>query len=200
VTLDATHYVNHVPAGDPVGWCVLLPGRRYGPDGPLLFFATQVALAHGWAVRQVWWDPEATDAVHDAEERAWVQAQLAAACEDLTGPKLVVAKSLGTLAAPTVTAAGWPAVWLTPVLDDETVAEAVSTATTPQISVIGEQDPFLQPGTWDRVRGTRLLLPGDHILVTPGEPLTTARTHTRVVEALDAWFAALPRWVDRPSG
>ena len=49
-------YVDLPADGTPVGLCVVLPGRAYTPDGPLLFFAAQVALAHGWDVRQVWWD------------------------------------------------------------------------------------------------------------------------------------------------
>ena len=39
-----------------MGRCLVLPGRQYTPDGPLLFFAAQAALMRGWDVRQVWWE------------------------------------------------------------------------------------------------------------------------------------------------
>ncbi len=51
-----TRFVDHHAEGTSVGRCVVLPGRQYTPDRPLLDFATQAALAHGWDVRQVWWE------------------------------------------------------------------------------------------------------------------------------------------------
>ncbi|MFC6343165.1 hypothetical protein ACFP8W_14340, partial [Nocardioides hankookensis] len=92
-----TRYADYEPEGTPIGRVVVLPGRRYTPDGPLLFFAAQTALMRGWAVRQVWWDVPSFD--DDAAEVRWVGVQLAAAVEEYDGRVLVVAKSLGTLAA-----------------------------------------------------------------------------------------------------
>ncbi|HET9421135.1 MAG TPA: hypothetical protein VFO49_08355, partial [Nocardioides sp.] len=44
------------PDGAPTGLALVLPGRAYAPSAPLLEFARIVALQHGYAVRQVWWD------------------------------------------------------------------------------------------------------------------------------------------------
>lgn len=39
-----SRYVDCSTDGTPIGRCIVLPGRQYTADGPLLFFATQVAL------------------------------------------------------------------------------------------------------------------------------------------------------------
>lgn len=106
-----TRYVDHAADGNRVGRCIVLPGRRYTPDGPMLFFAAQVALMRGWDVRQVWWEVPQFDSAVD--EGAWVGAQLEAAVDGDPGHVLVVAKSLGTLAAPAAASRGYDAAWLT---------------------------------------------------------------------------------------
>lgn len=93
-----TRYVDYAADGTQVGRCVVLSGRQYSPDGPMLFFAAQVALMRGWDVRQVWW--EVPQFSSDAEVVAWVGSQLDAAVDGYEGHIMVVAKSLGTLAAP----------------------------------------------------------------------------------------------------
>jgi hypothetical protein len=76
-----TRYVDLPVEGTSVGRCVVLPGTRYTPDGPVLFFAAQVALGRGWEVRQVWWDvPEL------GLDAAWLTPLLTEA--DLAGPLL----------------------------------------------------------------------------------------------------------------
>ncbi|WP_158647973.1 hypothetical protein [Nocardioides houyundeii] len=105
-----SRYVDYSPEQTPVGRCVVLPGRRYTADGPLLFFATHTALARGWSVRQVWWEaPPAgtTRAVQD--EIAWVGDQLDDAVDGYDGRVLVVAKSLGPLGSLATRSRWWPA-------------------------------------------------------------------------------------------
>ena len=86
-----SRHVDLTTDGTAIGRCVVLPGRRYTPDGPLLFFAAQVALMRGWDVRQVWWEPPSFD--DDAAEVAWVGAELDAAVDGYDGRVLVVGKS-----------------------------------------------------------------------------------------------------------
>lgn len=43
--------------GDPSRVVIVLPGVRYTPARPLLHYARSVALAHGWTVQEVWWEP-----------------------------------------------------------------------------------------------------------------------------------------------
>lgn len=181
-----TRYVDLPASGEPVGCCVVLPGRQYSPDGPLLFFAAQAAIARGWDVRQVWWDAPARGSGGD--EVGWVAGQLEAAVAGYDGRVLVVAKSLGTLAVGYAARCGYEAAWLTPLLTEPDLAEVLVTYPARQFVVIGEQDPFLSRGVFDALPGERLLVSGDHVLVVRGDPVATVRSHEAFVGAFDAWL------------
>lgn len=184
-----TRWVDFDPDGESVGRCVVLPGRRYTPDGPMLFFAAQAALAHGWSVRQVWWEvPESDD---EDDGTAWVSRQLEGALAGFTGRVLVVAKSLGTLAAPLAAARGYDAAWLTPLLPDAGVAQALTSYPADQFVVIGSEDPLLAPDVLDALPGERLVVPGDHVLRVPGDVTATLAAHVTFVESFDAWLGEL---------
>jgi len=186
-----SRYVDRATDGPPVGRCVVLPGRQYSPDGPLLFFAAQVALHHGWDVRQVWWDAAERGSVSVADEVAWVGDELDAALGGHDGPALVIGKSLGTLGARRAAERGLDAVWLTPLLNEPSVAEVLLAHPAEQLVVIGEHDPYLDREVLDALPGEHLLVPGDHVLSVPGRPVESVRSHERVVRALDAWLARL---------
>jgi hypothetical protein len=132
-----TRYVDYPAQGTPIGRCVVLPGRQYTPDGPLLFFATQAALMRGWDVRQVWWEAAERDTLAIVDEIAWVGDQLDAALDGYTGRVLVVAKSLGTLAAARAAARGHDAAWLTPLLTEQGAAKPLLSYPASQFVVIG---------------------------------------------------------------
>lgn len=184
-----TRYADYAPEGVPVGRCVVLPGRQYTPDGPLLFFATQVALGRGWDVRQVWWD--APDGQSDDEEVAWVGDQLDAALEGHDGRVLVVGKSLGTLGAARAAEREYDAAWLTPLLSDPGAAGPLTSYPARQLIVIGREDPFLDRQVLDSLPGTAVLVDGDHVLRVPGDPAAMVAAHARFVEAFDAWLQTL---------
>lgn len=183
-----TRFVDHATDGTPVGRCVVLPGSRYPSDGPMLFFATQVALMRGWDVRQVWWEVPPLDS--DADEVAWVGRQLDAALDGYEGRMMVVAKSLGTLAAPFAAARGYDAAWLTPLLTEPDVAEVLLSYPAEQFVVIGSSDPYLSQEVLDALPGQRLVVPGDHVLRVPGDPAAMVASHDRFVRSFDAWLAA----------
>jgi hypothetical protein len=184
-----TRYVDHTAEGPAVGQCIVLPGSRYTPDGPLLFFAAQVALMRGWNVRQVWWDVPAFDS--DADEVAWVGSELDAASAGQAGRVLVVAKSLGTLAAPVAAAHGFDAAWLTPLLTEPDAAEPLRSYPAAQFVLIGADDPFLSHDVLESLPGERLVVPGDHILAVPGDPAAMVAGHDLFVRSFDAWLADL---------
>jgi hypothetical protein len=185
-----TRYVDHAAPGTALGLCVVLPGGRYTPDGPMLFFATQVALMRGWDVRQVWWDVPTF--ASDADEVAWVCAQLDAALDGHEGRVLVVAKSLGTLAAVRAGERGYEAAWLTPLLTDPAAAAPLRSYPAAQLVVIGADDPYLDRDVLDALPGERVLVPGDHVLRVPGDATAMVASHDRFVRSLDAWLSALP--------
>ena len=182
-----TRHVDYQPDRTPVGRVVVLPGQTYTPDGPLLFFAAQTALTRGWEVRQVWWQAPRFES--DADEVAWVGEQLAAAVEGYDGRVLVVAKSLGTLAAAYAATRGYEAAWLTPLLTEPDVAEVLTAYPADQLVVIGDSDPYLSQDVLDRLPGEHLVVPGDHILRVPGDPAAMAASHETFVRAFDAWLA-----------
>ncbi len=186
-----TRYVDHATDGTPVGRCVVLPGRQYSADAPLLYFAAEVALARGWDVRQVWWDPPARGSGTD--EAGWVGEQLEAALADAPDRVLVVAKSLGTLAAGAAADRHLEAAWLTPLLADPAAAAPLLSYPAAQLVVIGTEDPFLDRAVIGALPGTQLLVPGDHVLRVPGDPHATLASHALVVRALDSWLDTLPR-------
>lgn len=187
-----SRYVDYPAGGDVVCGCVVLPGRQYTPDGPLLFFAAQTALMRGWEVRQVWWDAALRGSRITAEEVAWVGAELDAATNGYDGRLLVIAKSLGTLAAPLSAARGYEAAWLTPLLTEAAMADVLLSYPARQFTVIGSGDPFLDVEVFGALPGERLLVPGDHVLRVPGDPAEMVASHERFVRAFDAWLAASP--------
>ncbi|MEP9364574.1 hypothetical protein ABLE68_16530 [Nocardioides sp. CN2-186] len=184
-------YVDHDTDGTPVGRVVVLPGRRYTPDGPMLFFAAQTALARGWDVRQVWWEAPAFD--NDDDEVTWVCDQLAAAVDGYDGRVLVVAKSLGTLAAPLAAERGYQAAWLTPLLTEPDMAEVLLGYPAEQYVVIGDADPYLDRDVLDRLPGETQLVPGDHILRVGDDPAAMVASHERFVTTFSSWLAGASR-------
>lgn len=187
-------YVDYGTSGTRLGRCVVLPGRQYTPDGPLLFFATHTALSHGWDVRQVWWEADAPRRASQeiVEEVAWVEGQVEAALGGYDGRALIVAKSLGTLAARVASDRRYPAAWLTPLLSESFIAESLLSYPVEQLVVIGDQDPYLSHEVLDALPGEHLIVPGDHALVVPGDPFAMVAGHDRFVRAFDAWLAAMP--------
>ena len=181
--------LDHTADGTPVGRCIVLPGSRYTPDGPMLFFAAQVALMRGWDVRQVWWEVPRFD--RDDEMVAWVGSQLDAAVDGYAGRVMVVAKSLGTLAARVAAARGYDAAWLTPLLTEPDVAEPLLTYPAAQLVVMGDNDPYLSQHVLDALPGERLVVAGDHVLRVPGDAAAMVASHDRFVRSFDAWLTTL---------
>ena len=184
-----TRYVDHAADGTPVGRCIVLPGSKYTPDGPMLFFAAQVALIRGWNVRQVWW--EVPQFSSDAEEVAWVGSQLDAAVDSYAGRVMVVAKSLGTLAASAAAAHGYDAAWLTPLLTEPDLVRPLLSYPGAQFVVIGSSDPYFSQDVLDALPGERLVVAGDHILWVPGDVAAMVASHDSFVRSFDAWLTAL---------
>jgi hypothetical protein len=181
------------PPGEPVGTAVVVPGRGYPPVAPLTFFAGFALLQHGWSVRQVWWDPPAHES--DEQTAAWVRSQVEPALP-AGGRVLLVAKSLGTYAAPLAAERGYQAVWLTPVLQVPLLVEAIAANPARQLLVGGTADDI----AWDReiardlaARGCDVLeVPGaDHAMMAPGDVVRGVEAHVEVIRALDSFLARL---------
>ena len=109
------------------------------------------------------------------------------------GRVLLVAKSLGTYAAPLAAERGYDAVWLTPLLQLPSLAEAFAANPARQLLVGGTADDI----AWDAAvardlaaRGCDVLeVPGaDHALMVPGDVVRGVEVHVEVVRAVDSFL------------
>ncbi len=177
-------------AGDPERVAVTLPGAFYLPAAPLLWYTRETLQAQGWSVLDVWdeWD-------RSIDAHQWVGERISAALEHIgvVSTRLVVAKSLSTLALPTAADEGLPGVWLTPLLDEESVRAALVNSTAPTLLVGGTADP-----TWDSQFAQGL--PGidlfevdgaDHLLQHPDNPIGSIHVLQSVMNHIDRFVAQL---------
>ena len=179
------------PEGEPVGTALLVPGRGYPAVAPLLFFAGFALVQHGWAVRQVWWDPPAHET--DEQTTAWVRGQVESALPD-GGRVLLVAKSLGTYAAPLAAERGFEAVWFTPLLQIPSLVDALAANPARQLLVGGTGDDLAWRGEVARSLAERgcdvCELPGaDHALMTPGDVVRGVEVHADALRAVDRFLS-----------
>ncbi len=159
--------------GDPARTAVLLPGRMLA-GMPALAYAQQALTAAGWRIVQVW--DEYLDPGRDATE--WVHERLAAAVRAAPEARqiLVVAKSMSTRAAADVAEHGWPAIWLTPLLDDAECVTALRRRTAPALLIGGTNDPLWIGRVAREITDDVLELDGaDHGLARPEDGIAVAR-------------------------
>lgn len=177
------------PSADDAHTAVLLPGRGYTAQAPLLYWSGLLLAEAGWNVCAVEWADAADDDPAAAIDRAW--SELTAALDG--APGLIVAKSLGTFAAPHAIAAGIPGVWLTPLVRHDAVAETLSAASDDHLIIAGTADAAWYP---DRIAGTRATVvevaTADHSLLIPGEWRASYAAQQTVFARVAAHVAALP--------
>jgi hypothetical protein len=178
-----SRYVDLGPARDETGLLVVLPGRGYHPDKPLLRVAAEVAADLRWRVRQVWWEAP------DDASPAWAGAELAAAAQGYDGPIRVLAKSIGSFAAPAVAASSYPACWLTPLLGQPAIVEGIRANVAAQMVVGGTADSLWDSAVAATLPGEVLELPGaNHSLAVTGRRNATASAHAEFVRGLSRWL------------
>lgn len=166
---------------------VLLPGRSYSPNHPVLYYSREALLAQGWSVEEVWWDPK--DLVSDEAVIKRVEEVLDVLSD--TNP-LVVGKSLGSLALPLVAKRGWSGIWLTPLLNRPELVAALKEIHAKTLLIGGAADE-----TWNgevaKFSGQQILeIPGaDHGLEIPGDPLASVRALGEIVATVGAFVEIL---------
>ena len=173
--------------GDPSRCAVILPGLRYVSQAPLLWFAREAAQARGWSVVEV--DERAPA---DEEPFAWMRGQAERALAAAASAELVVVigKSLGSSAAPLVSG---PAVWLTPLLTQPEIVEALGFTGSPTLLVGSPDDPSWGDGIAPGNPALEVLeLAGlDHSLQVTGDPSASLDVLRTVTARLGAFYARL---------
>lgn len=176
-------------AGDRSRVVVVLPGARYLPFAPLLWFSREVALSRGWSVLEVW--DEYGDPGVDPWQ--WVEERAAAAVRHVEPARVAfVAKSIASHAARLAREGGLPGVWLTPLLHDPEVRAAFEELEAPALLVGGTGDR-----SWDGEAARRSghevleLERADHSLQIAGDSRASLEALRRVVERVDEFLGRL---------
>ncbi|MEA2267522.1 MAG: hypothetical protein QOC64_132 [Solirubrobacteraceae bacterium] len=173
---------------DPDRCVVVLPGKRYSTQAPLLWFAREVAEEQGFSVLEVLdalpGDMEPLDWARDRARRALDATQ----ADDV----VVVGKSLASAAAGIVADRQRPAVWLTPLLDQPAVLDGLARAARPALLVGGTADPTWLP---EALPPSPMLehvdLDGlDHSLQRPGDPVASLDALRTVTERVARFLHA----------
>ena len=174
--------------GDPRRVAIGLPGA-FTVGSPGLIFSLQAIVRQGWSAIQV------VDEFHDlgGDPTSWVVERATAAIERAAGADriLVVSKSLSTRASGLVADGGYPAVWLTPLLDDPVSVAGLERRTAPALLVGGTADPTWNGPLARRLSGDVLELKGvDHGFGERGDdPKQTLDNLKQVVKAVTAFAA-----------
>ncbi|GAA5116215.1 hypothetical protein GCM10023339_24540 [Alloalcanivorax gelatiniphagus] len=185
------------PTGVSRGVAIVAPGRAYPPSAPLLELARRALLQHDLTVQQLWWDSTTRG---DEDPEAWVRRHVAAAhAEELQhvgggDHVLVVGKSLGTRAASYAAERGLDAIWLTPLLVDPAVAEAIAANPGRRLLVGGLRDEL-----WDAAIARELADAGCDVLEVPDadhsmgtdDAVRTAEIHLEVAYAVEAYLRGM---------
>ncbi|MDI6098854.1 alpha/beta hydrolase [Actinoplanes sp. NEAU-A12] len=175
---------------------VIVPGRGYGPQAPLLDLAGAALSDRDMPVETVNWT--VPDGLLDIGPEPFVRAHVSAALHRLansapTTRPVIIAKSLGTHAAILAAERQLPAIWLTPLLHIEVIAEAIGRNPAPALLVGGTSDPSWLPDI-AAATGKKVvaITGGDHGLRPPG-PLR-AYTHALgdVGTAIEEFLSRLP--------
>lgn len=165
---------------------LLLPGRGYTVNHPVLYYVGEVARELGWVVEAVSWD--GTD-LSDREVIAHGRAALASL--PTTG-SVVVGKSLGSLLLPDAVARNLPGVWLTPLLHRVAVRAGALRGTGPSLLVGGTADESWDSATAHRSGHAVLeLAGGDHGLQLAGDSVGSARFLVTLIERTREFLAEL---------
>ncbi|GAB3067622.1 alpha/beta hydrolase [Micromonospora schwarzwaldensis] len=175
---------------------VIVPGLGYGPQAPLLNLANEALADLDATIETITW--AVPDGLIDIGPEPFVRAHVAAALHRLgtatPGPKpVIIAKSLGTHAAALAAERQLPAIWLTPLLNDHAVAEAITHNPAPALLVGGTRDSSWISETAARTGKTVVTVDSaNHALRPPG----SLRAYT---DALGAIATAMEQFLSRLS-
>lgn len=165
---------------------LVLPGRAYTVDQPVLAYVAATARECGWTIEVVDWN------LVGASDEDVIRPGMEALRRLPHTGLVVIGKSLGSTLLPVVSELGLPAVWLTPLLDRETIRAAAFQHTAPALLVGGTADTTWDSGVAHATGHEVLELEGgDHGLVVPDDAEASARFLLALTVRAKAFFASL---------
>ncbi|MCW3838635.1 alpha/beta hydrolase [Micromonospora yasonensis] len=176
---------------------LVIPGSGGCWHVPHQFFAAEAAQARGARLHHLSWHGEMPP--EPAARGPWVVPQIAAALRELTDP-LVIANSLGTLAADLAAGEGLPAIWLTPLLHRPEVVDGLRRATAPFLLIGGTADPSWRPGLAHELSPYVCeVVDADHGLRVPGPLARSAAVLGEIATAVEDFLDQV-LWPAPPAG
>jgi pimeloyl-ACP methyl ester carboxylesterase len=174
---------------DPGRCVLLLPGQFYPTRAPLLWFAREAAVAHGWSALEVLGEP----GLHPdplAWERECAERALGAAGDARV---TIIGKSLASFLADLVNERHLAAVWLTPVLTNSAVVGALARADRPTLLVGGTADRLWDQTAIPNNKALEVLeLDGaDHSLQVPSQPIRSLDALRQVTDSVGHFLTRL---------
>lgn len=169
---------------------IIVPGRGYGPQAPLLDLAAEALTDRDASVVTIDW--KVPDGLLETDPEPFVRSHVAAALHGVSGPVVIVGKSLGSYAASLVASLSLPAVWLTPLLYRPSVASAIARNPAPALLIGGTADPSWDAGVAAASGKTVLTIDdADHGLRPPGPLRAYTDALGRVGEAVEEFLDEL---------
>jgi predicted alpha/beta-hydrolase family hydrolase len=168
--------------GDPDRCAVLLPGQFYPTRAPVLWFAREAVAAQGWSALEILGEPGEHPDPLDWERRC-AESALAHTGD---ARMLVIGNSLASLLAAEVSDRGLSAAWLTPLLTEAAVTDALARTESPTLLMGGTEDRLWRRDAIPENPALEVLeLPGaDHSLQRRGDPHANLDALRKVADAV----------------
>lgn len=147
--LTVRHWPGNQPGADPHRCVLALPGAGYPTSMPGIHVPLRALALAGWTVLDAQWDmrdAEADEQLSVIDEALHELDVLSSAAAH----RLVLAKSIGTLAAAWAADHEIPAVWITPLLSRYSIEDDVARSPAPALLAAGAQDT-----AWDQQAALR---------------------------------------------
>ena len=187
--VDLGPCTGYVYAGDTNRAAAVLPGAMLG-GMPVNMFVIYALMNRGWTVVQVWdeWNGE-----DDRVEWVHARAEAALAATPNVESRLLVAKSMSTLVGDLAARRKIPAVWLTPLLHNETCISGLRRRSAPALLVGGTADDLWDGALARELSEDVLELPdADHGFCPPDlDPIGILENQRKIVEGVGAFVDRL---------